>query len=266
MNKQQPLDVYIVSDATGRTAEAVVQAVLVQFPGIRPRLRRFPRVQTRERMIEILDEAQKRHGIVTYSLVSAELRTFVRQEGRKRDLPLFDLLGPLINKVRRVFRIMPVAKPGLLAHVREEATRTSEAIEFTLRHDDGLEPETLAEADVVILGVSRTSKTPTSVFLACNQALKVANLPIILDHPLPEGFAALPVPKLGFMIDPERLATIRRERYQGIEGYADPGKVLREVEYARTLYDRIPNLRMVDVTNRSIEEIADRVMDYLNSP
>lgn len=261
MNEKIALHVFVISDATGRTAESVIKAVLVQFPDIEPQMRRLPNVRTKNEITEILDRAEGVHGTVIYSLVSGELRDFIKREGKRRKLILFDLLGPLLGQMRRLFNLIPVSTPGLLAHVQEESLRIAQAIEFTLRHDDGLGVDTLDEADLIILGVSRSSKTPTSIYLACNHLRKVANIPIVPDGELPQQIYRTRVPKVGFTIDPERLAEIRKVRIKNLPGYTDLRHILMEVERSREIFRRLPGIQILDVTYLSIEEIAGRIME-----
>lgn len=263
------MSISILSDATGQTAEAVVQAVTVQFPRLEPRIRRFRRVRTQEQVLEALDEAMatargEAPRLIIYSLVDPDLRAFARREGKKRELPLFDLLGPLLGKVRRLFRLMPLSQPGLFEHEREESLRMAAAIDFTVKHDDGLGLESIHEADVVLLGISRTSKTPTSIYLACNHALKVANIPLFPERDLPrELLAAAEVPRIGLTIQPERLSALRREYIDHLREYTDPREIARELEHAQQVFRRLPGIRVIDVTSRSVEETSARIVEAL---
>jgi hypothetical protein len=176
-------------------------------------------------------------------------------------LIVFDLLGPMIEKVRRLFKLIPTSTPGLLEHVHEESIKVAEAIEFTMNHDDGLGGETIDKADLIILGVSRTSKTPTSIYLACNHLLKVANFPIIMDRELPKELHRLEIPKVGFTISPERLVAIRVARIKEIPEYTDLLQIHREVMFAEEMFRKMRRIRVIDVTHMSIEESAARIME-----
>lgn len=260
MSDAIPLRVYVISDATGRTAEAVITAALLQFPNIEPRITRFPNVRSREQIASILEKARKTRGVVIYSLVAPELREFLKTEGSRQEIILFDLIGPILERVRKLFNVMPTSTPGLLEHVRAESLRAAEAIEFTMRHDDGLGLETIDRAHLIILGVSRVSKTPTSLYLACNQLLRVANVPVLLGQDLPQEVMRSDVPKVGLIIELEQLIEIRRQRARYAQGYTDPIMVLEELEHCRKLFRRIPGMPVIDVTHLSIEECASRIM------
>lgn len=258
-----PLRVFVVSDATGRTAEAVITAALLQFPTIEPRITRYPNVRTTEQILAILERATNTKGLVIYSLVAPELRDFIHREGTKRELILFDLIGPILDRVTKLLNLIPTSTPGLLAHLRAESLRAAEAIEFTMRHDDGMGLDTLHRAHLIILGVSRVSKTPTSLFLACNHLLRVANVPVILDRELPKEVLRCEVPKVGLVADVDHLVEIRKKRANYSPEYADPRTVMEELEHSRRQFRRIPGMPVIDVTHLSIEECAGRIMKIL---
>lgn len=255
--------VYIVSDATGMTAEMVISAVLVQFKEVKPIFKRFPYIKTIEQLKTILTKAQEVQGIVIYSLVSQELRTWIRRETRRMNVYTFDLLGPFLERIGRLWNLVPVLRPGLLREIGEESIRLAESIDFTLKHDDGQGIETLEKADLIILGVSRTSKTPTSLYLSCNNDLKVANVPIILDIKPPDKVFTVKTKKVGFTIATERLAFIRQKRlkYAGSTDYTDIAQVKKELEYSHRIFNQIKGLEVIDVSNSSIEEIANKVTE-----
>lgn len=254
--------VFIISDGTGLTAERVISAVLVQFRQVKPIFKRFPYIKTKEQIKNILVKAEDLKGLVIYSLVEKELRAWMDTQNRKRDVHTIDLLGPLLKRMGRHWDMIPVLQPGLLKGLREESIRLAESIDFTLSHDDGQGVETLGMADLIILGVSRTSKTPTSLYLSCNNGLKVANVPIVPNVRPPKKIFTLKRRKVGLTIAPERLAYIRKKRltYAGPSDYTDIRHIREELEYSHQLFRQVENLKVIDVTNSSIEEIANKVM------
>ena len=259
---KQKVYVFIVSDATGITAERVISAVLLQFKQLKPVFKRFPYITTKGQVQDILARAQERQGIVIYSLVSPDLRKWLSREKKDRFIYSIDLLGPLLKQMGNLLNMIPVCRPGLLQGLGEESIRLAEAIDFTLKHDDGHGVGDLGKADVIVLGVSRTSKTPTSLYLSCNHALKVANIPIIPNVEPPKKIFVLKRRKVGLTISPERLAFIREKRlkYAGSVDYTDLASIRQELAFCQGIFTRINGLRVIDVTHSSIEEIANNIV------
>ncbi|MEW6410292.1 MAG: pyruvate, water dikinase regulatory protein [Nitrospirota bacterium] len=260
---KKEVHVFIVSDATGMTAEMVISAVLVQFKEIKPIFKRFPYIKTKEQIKTILIKAEAVQGIVIYSLVSHELRRWINKEKRKMGIYTIDLLGPLLDRIGKLWNMIPILKPGLLRGIGEESLRLAESIDFTLKHDDGQGLETVEKADLIILGVSRTSKTPTSLYLSCNNGLKVANVPIILDMKPPDKVLTIKIQKVGFTISPERLVFLRQKRlkYAGLTDYTDITYIKKELGYSHRIFNQIKGLQVIDVTNSSIEELANKIIE-----
>lgn len=257
------IHIFIVSDSTGMTAEMVINAVLVQFKDVKPVFKKFPYIKTKEQIKAILDQAHAVQGIVIYSLVSQDLRAWIRRERRATDIYAIDLLGPIIDRIRKMWGLIPLLEPGLLRGIDAESLRLAESIDYTLKHDDGQGVETLGKADLIILGVSRTSKTPTSLYLSCNHGLKVANVPLILGMKPPDKVFTLKTPKTGFTIELERLAFIRRKRMKYAEAgdYLDVTHIREELDYSERIFGQIKGLQIIDVTHSSIEEVANRIME-----
>ena len=256
------VNVFIVSDATGITAERVISAALLQFKGITPVFKKFPYIRTEAQMEDILSRAEGSGGILIYSIVSEDLRRWFRREQRQRDINTIDLLGPLLKRMGRLWNMMPVLRPGLLQGVGEESIRLAESIDFTLKHDDGHGVNDLGRADLILLGLSRTSKTPTSLYLSCNHGLKVANVPIIPEVDPPKKIFTLKRRKIGLTISTERLAFIRQRRlkYAGGIDYTNIKRIRQEQAYCRGIFERIENIQIIDVTHSSVEEIANSIM------
>jgi regulator of PEP synthase PpsR (kinase-PPPase family) len=260
---KKKVHVFIVSDATGMTAELVISAVLVQFKEIEPVFKKFPYITTKDQIKTILAQAQAARGILIYSLVSQDLRSWIRREKRKLNVFAVDLLGPLMERIGKMWNLMPAFSPGLSRRIGEESIRLAESIDFTLRHDDGQGTENLEYADLILIGVSRTSKTPTSLYLSCNNNLKVANVPIIEGIRPPDKMFTAGVQKVGLTISPERLAFIRERRlkYAGDTDYLDISHIKRELEYCHRIFNQIRGLQVIDVTNSSIEEVANKIIE-----
>jgi regulator of PEP synthase PpsR (kinase-PPPase family) len=267
MASKKRLNLFIVSDGTGATAESVLTSVLVQYRGAEFNIQRFPFTRTKGDVENIIQQAPKGKCIIVFTLVSPELREFIIKEGKAKHITVVDVMGPLMQILSEVLRRSPKMKPGAFRHQEQEMFRTVEAIHFTLLHDDGMGLDSIHESDLIILGVSRTGKTPTSIYLSCRK-LKVANIPIIDDVPFPKEVAKLPIKKVGFRIDPDRLMQLRSERGRrlsgmGVSHYSSKAYILKEEEYCEQIYRKIPSLWTIDVTTRSIEEISEWIARHV---
>ncbi len=261
MGARQRINIFIVSDGTGTTAESVLASVVVQFRGVQFNIRRFPFARTDEQIKEIVEQAPEGKCIIVFTLVSEELRRLLFGQGAAKKLTVVDVMGPLISTFSSILKHSPKMRPGIFRHQDEEMYRLTGAIHYTLSHDDGMGLETIDQADLIILGVSRTGKTPTSIFLSCRK-LKVANVPIIHKVPLAPAVVSAPVTKVGFTMSADRLIQLRSERVRRMPSvrlprYATKSHVVEELEYSKALYRKIPHLRVIDVTDRSIEEISE---------
>jgi len=262
----RPLELLVVSDATGATAEAVVTSTLVQFGRANVRIQRYPFTRTVDQVREILDGVTTEPAVVVFTFVSSELSDAMVELGRARGVTVVDLLGPLMTLFAEALHSMPSRTPGAFRGRTDEMFKVIEAIHFTRRHDDGQRLETIGDADLIILGVSRTGKTPTSIFLSCRK-LKVANVPIILDLPLPEEVRLAAVPKVGFKMALDRQVQVRSERASRmgarVPGYAERPHIMAEISYCDRVFRSIAGIRTVDVTNRSIEETSDWITHHV---
>jgi regulator of PEP synthase PpsR (kinase-PPPase family) len=261
-SKKRQVYVFIISDATGATAERVINAALVQFDSIAPVYKKYPFVKTTDEIAGILTHAQTMDAIVIYSLVSQEIRQWLSDNRHQWRLYLIDLIGPILKDMQRLWNIIPKLRPGILSGIGEETYRLADSIDYTLEHDDGQNTDTIGLADLVILGLSRTSKTPTSLYLACNHNLKVANVPILHDVPLPGEIYEVRTPVIGLTIEAKRLVLLRGKRflYAGSSEYDNLQSIRAEILYCNKIYRELKRLQTVDVTHRSIEEIANAIL------
>jgi regulator of PEP synthase PpsR (kinase-PPPase family) len=258
-----PFDILVVSDATGTTAEAVATSVLVQFEDVQSRVQRFPFVRSPAQIDEVLERAPRSTCVVVFTFVSRELSETLERRCAERGLPVIDLLTPMMAAFAEVLEEAPSGTPGLQRRHGEDLYKVTEAIRFTLDHDDGRNLETVHGADLVILGVSRSGKTPVSIYLSCRK-LKVANIPIIKDTPLPAAIRRLAAAKVGLRMDLDRQLQMRteRSRHMGTDmpWYADRASIFAELGYCEEVFRSIPGLHTVNVTNRSIEETSDWIV------
>lgn len=256
--------VFVVSDSLGETAELVARAAAIQFDSHRMEFVRVPYVEDTGVLRGVFEHAASRPSLIVYTLVRPDLRRLVEEESRRLQVPAVDVLGPLLQAMEKVAGFSPRLQPGLIRQLDEAYFRRIDAVEFAVKYDDGRDLRGLARADLVLVGVSRTSKTPVSLYLA-QRGYKVANVPLVPEIPLPPELFALPRGKVvGLTIHPEPLCAIRQERVKtmGLNGparYADRERVEQELAYAREVYRQL-GCPVIDVTFKAVEETANRVL------
>jgi hypothetical protein len=256
--------IFVVSDGTGRTAQQAMSAALVQFPGARIDISVRPNVRTKKRAREVVAEAARAEGFIVHTIVTDAVRESIVNSGRKHNVETIDLIGPLIARLTETLATSPSERPGLFARLNKSYFRRVETMDFAFRHDDGQRVEDLRKAEIVLLGVSRTFKTPLSIYLAF-KGWFVANVPIILRQEPPAILAKL-APSKVFCLDTNarQLVELRRVRHDYLRGaagdYADPEYVRIELMHARQFYFRNPRWAIVNVTNKPIEEIATEIL------
>ncbi|WP_010274782.1 pyruvate, water dikinase regulatory protein [Paenibacillus senegalensis] len=269
MNKEAEPIIYICSDAVGETAEAVVQATLRQFDATAASLRRIGHIKEEEEIIELLQQAARQKAFVVYTLVQPELREMMREEAIRQGVRAIDVMGPVMEAYMEVFNGSPKRKPGLLYQMDDLYFRRVEAMEFSVKCDDGRDTQSMLLADIVLIGVSRTSKTPLSIYLA-HKGYKVANLPLVPEVKPPVELAHLASGQvIGLTMKAEQLLTIRTERLKSAglpfgAKYATSARVMEELEYAERVMKSL-HCPVIDVTNKAIEETAGLILDYLSS-
>ena len=261
------LTIYVVSDATGRTAERVVRSALVQFENATVNLVRKGHVRTPEQIRAVVQEAAGQQAIVFHTLVSDQLRHLMLTETRTRGGDAMDLMGPVLDRLAARLRLPPQEKPGLLSQLIEAKSRQIEAVEFAFRHDDGQNADDVGRAEVVLVGVSRTMKTPCMLYLAYRGWL-VANVPLIPELPLPDALLRVPRERVFCLwMAPDRLLELRRARaeYEAIpiEPYASPKAVREELRFAERLCRRY-RWPAIDVTGKSVEEVGREIIGLLS--
>jgi len=256
--------VYVVSDATGGTARRVVDAALMQFQDAVVSVEQVPGVREVAEVKKLVKQAAKIRGTIVHTLASPDLRRVMLTEGRRRHVVTIDLMGPLLSRLSETLELAPLAQPGLLVQLDESYFERIGAIDFAVRHDDGRNAEDLVRADLVLVGVSRTSKTPISIFLAY-RGWRVANVPIIADMEPPPGLSRVDRGRvIALTIQAERLIKLRQVRQSRmarglVMGYASLDYVQQELDWAELLTRR-GRWPIVDVTNKSIEECAAEII------
>ena len=262
--------IIIISDGTGETAAQMTKAAMVQFRNHDVYFTRYKNVRLESQIEAICEDAASNRDLVVYTIVSPQLRNYLVKKAREKEIPCVDLLGPLLVGLASYFGYEPKSIAGLLHDVNEDYFKRIEAMEYTIAHDDGRDLTGLDKADIVILGISRTSKTPLSMYLS-HQGWRVANIPLIEGFEIPQEVYRIDQKRVvGLTISPDNLATIRRNRLerlgqdQGGE-YAAPEKVNSEVEYANEIYRKNRRWPIFDVTGKALEETASEIIRLMAS-
>ncbi len=273
VSKRQPRKktVYLVGDSTGETVSKLARASLAQFSREKVGVRTFFMIKEKRLLAKVLREAAADDALVAFTIVQPALRDFLLVEAERLGIKAIDVIGDFILQLSLFLEEKPAEVPGLQYSMDEDYYRRIEAINFAVKHDDGKAPQGLRFADLVLVGLSRTGKTPLSTYLA-NQGWKVANVPLHPDmEPPPELFRQVEESKVfGLLINIESLVMMREARLQqlGLEPYAkyaDPVKVSDEIEWCRLFYEKHPRWRVLDISNRAIEESAASILRAFQS-
>ena len=258
--------IYVVSDSLGETAEFVARAAASQFNADEKfEIRRIPYVNDKETMREVVEEASGTCSIMAYTLVIPGLKEEMEKLTLMHDIPAVDIMGPLLEALTNATTIKPKMEAGLLHRLADQYFRRVEAIEFAVKYDDGKDPRGLIYADIVLIGVSRTSKTPVSMYLA-HKRIKAANVPIVPEVSPPTELYKIPSRKiLGLTVQPHLLHQIRQERLKALglttdAEYASLDRIQKELAYADRLMVELA-CPVIDVTNKAVEETASKVLE-----
>ncbi|MFM1651494.1 pyruvate, water dikinase regulatory protein [Brevibacillus sp. B_LB10_24] len=259
--------IYVVSDSIGETAEFVVRAVASQFDNHFIDVIKYPYIEETGSIDEIVSSAKESGAMIVFTLVIPELKAYIMEQAGKAGVPIVDVMGPLMSTMQEILHTQPKCKPGLVRRLDEEYFRKVDAIEFAVKYDDGRDPRGLLRADVVLIGVSRTSKTPLSMYLA-NKRFKVANVPLVPEVEPPEELFQLPPERcIGLTIDAAQLNSIRTERLKALgltaqANYATIDRIKEELAYSKKVLERI-GCPVIDVSNKAVEETANIILEMI---
>lgn len=256
---------HLVSDATGETLITVARAAAAQYEGISAIEHVYPLVRSPNQLERVISEIESAPGMVLYTIVDPVLVERLEEACREFGSPLLSVLSPVHGLFQSYLGAASTARPGAQHTLNAEYFKRIDAMNFTLMHDDGNLPEDMEEADVILIGVSRTSKTPTAVYLA-NRGLKTTNVPLVPGIPVPQKLEEVRRPLVvGLVASPDRIVQIRQNRLLSLKAdddttYVDRESVAEEIAFSRRLCAR-HNWPMIDVTRRSIEETAAAILD-----
>ena len=261
-------NVYLVSDSTGETLDRIFLSLKSQFANFEYEKKEFAFIRTEHQIDKIIKECIRiENSIILYTIVETKLAKYLAGQTEKNSVPCFGVLGNLILNFSKLLNQKAIHKPSAQHVLDDDYYKRIEAIQFTMSHDDGKKMDDINKADVILLGVSRTSKTPTSIYLA-NRGYKTVNIPLVLEQKIPEDLKTNKTSCIiGLIADPARLSDIRRNRVaimkdQNLKEYTDLNFITKEVEDSKNLFKRY-NWPIIDVTRRSVEETAASILKII---
>ena len=257
--------VYLISDSTGETLDRIFMALKAQFNNFDYDLNQFSFTRTENQISTILNDATKQESpIILYTVVNSKLAKFLAEEANKKNIPCFGVLGDLILNFSKILNEKATHQPSAQHVLDEDYYKRIEAIQFTMNHDDGNNTENILESDIILVGVSRTSKTPTSIYLA-NKGLKTSNIPLVNDMSIPnEIMVSTTLCVVGLITEAERLYDIRRNRLNTLKeneasDYTNLEKIRLEIEQSKKIFKK-NKWPTIDVTRKSVEETAASII------
>lgn len=264
------LVIHILSDSVGETGEQTAKAAVSQFGENHNdfEIKRHPYVTEKEHISSILNEAREENSLLVYTIVVDELKNFLDDEAKRYGIQTVDLMTPLVDSISQLTSLEPKKEAGIIRKLDEQYFKRVAAVEFAVKYDDGKDTRGIKKADIILLGISRTSKTPLSMFLA-HRYLKVANVPLVPEMPPPdELFEIDPKKIIGLTTNPIKLNEVRQERLKSLglsnsADYASIDRILKEIEYAENLMNRI-GCPIIDVSNKAVEETASIISELLD--
>lgn len=261
------ITIYVLSDSIGETGEQLARAAVSQFNSEKHEIRRFPYITDEFQIKEIFDEAVNEKSIIIYTIVIQKLKDFVIDMGKKYQIPVVDLMTPALDALEDVLKYEPKRESGLIRKLDDKYFKKVEAVEFAVKYDDGKDTRGIKKADIVLVGVSRTSKTPLSMYLA-HKHFKVANVPLVPEVPAPNELFIKDTRRVfGLISNPLKLNEIRQERLKSLglnnnANYASIDRINSELEYSKKIMEKL-GCTMVDVSHKAVEETAGIIIDYM---
>ncbi len=258
--------IYLISDSTGETLDRIFTAIKAQFKNIDYKIHTYSFTRTENQILKILSNAKEnQNSIILYSIVDSSLAKYLARNSEEKKIPCFGVLGDLILSFSKLLNQKASHQPSGQYTLNDEYYKRIEAIQFTMNHDDGNLVKDIKKSDIILLGVSRTSKTPTSIYLA-NKGFKISNIPLVNENSIPETLKKDPnlTCIVGLSTEPERLADIRKNRMNSLKesqnkSYTDLSKIKKEVKDAKNTFKKY-KWPMIDVTRKSVEETAASII------
>lgn len=260
--------IYVISDSIGETAELVAQAAKIQFNSSVGEIIKFPYVSEESQIDEIINKAKKDKCLLLYTLVTSKTKEYLELNAQKNNVPAIDVLGPVISALIDLTGKQPKLEAGLNRRLDAKYFKMIEAIEFAVKYDDGKDPRGILKADIVLVGVSRTSKTPLSMYLAYRN-IKAANVPLVPEITPPKELFEVSSKKIiGLTNDPDKLNSIRLERLKDLgikssSNYANINRILDELDYADKIFNKL-RCPVINVSSKAIEETASIITSIIS--
>lgn len=263
----EKINIYAVSDSLGETAEQVARAVMRQFDITEFNIKRISYINDTEGIDDLITKASLENSFIVFTLVVEELRDYLTEQALIHNIGAVDIMTPVLLPLVKQLGLSPKNEPGLLRKLDERYFKKVEAVEFAVKYDDGKDTRGVLLADIVLIGVSRTSKTPLSMYLA-HKNIKVANIPLVPEVSPPEELKLISPKKIiGLTLNIENLNKIRKERLKAMglrdtANYANLERILEELEYSEKIMKKL-NCMVIDTTNKAVEETASIILDYI---
>ncbi len=258
--------IYAVSDSVGETADQIARAVIKQFDVINFEIKRIPYINDIESIDRLIDKASRENSFIVFTIVVEELRNYLIERAEEKNVSAVDVITPLLVPLIKQLGLKPKREPGLLRKLDEKYFKKVDAIEFAVKYDDGKDTRGIMKADLVLIGISRTSKTPLSMYLAYKN-LKIANIPLVPEVSPPDELFQIPSNKIiGLTANSKHLNRIRKQRLKALglkdtANYANMDRIIQELEYSEQIMNRI-KCKLIDVSDRAVEETASIIMSY----
>lgn len=264
----EKINIYAVSDSLGETAEQVAKAVTRQFDIADFDIKRVSYVNDKEAIDNLIDKASNENSFIVFTLVVEELRDYLAEKAAEYNIGAVDIMTPVLLPLVKQLGVSPKQEPGLLRKLDEKYFKKVEAVEFAVKYDDGKDTRGVLLADIVLVGVSRTSKTPLSMYLA-HKNVKVANIPLVPEVSLPEELKLISPKKIiGLTLNVEQLNRIRKERLKAMglrdtANYANMERIFEELDYSEKIMKEL-KCKVIDTTDKAVEETASIILDYIS--
>lgn len=264
---EERIILYAVSDSIGETGELIARAAIRQFNPEKYEIRRYPYIEEEEQILEIFDEAKLTKSLIIYTTVSEENKDLFEKMGKQFNIPTIDVMSPPMDALENLLGHPPKRESGIIRRLDKNYFKKVGAVEFAVKYDDGKDPRGIKKADICLVGISRTSKTPLSMYLA-HKNFKVANVPLIPEVPAPDELFEKDNRRLiGLVANPMKINEIRRERLKALgldnsANYANVERINQELEYSKEIMEKLGCIQ-IDVSNKAIEETANIILDHM---